>query len=156
MVASVAAVRDRPPFGPKRLRLPEAEWLASLDAIQPTPSRRLIACVDGCSDLGVSWSLNKGLIVRMTVGATVLDVLGVQQDGLVEIPWSLGAEKDAFNGFARTLAAAIPGARSSTRRPSSGWSPRRPSSASTCWSCWTPRPLFAWPRDLPPFRARVA
>jgi hypothetical protein len=35
---------------------------------------------------------------------------GVQQDGLVEIPWSLGAEKDAVNGFARTLAAAIPGA----------------------------------------------
>ena len=44
----------------------------------------------------------------MKAGDTTLELLGVQRDGLVEIPWSSGGEKNAFKGFAETLAAAIP------------------------------------------------
>ncbi len=110
IVMSIPEIRDVPPPAAKRSRLSDAEWFACLDAIQPTPSNRLIKFVDGCSDLDVSWSLNKVLIVRMTAGDTRLELLGVQQDGFVEIPWSIGAKKDAFRGFAETLAAAIPGA----------------------------------------------
>jgi hypothetical protein len=46
----------------------------------------------------------------MKAGDTTLELLGVQRDGLVEIPWSSGGEKNAFKDFAETLAAAIPGA----------------------------------------------
>jgi hypothetical protein len=106
---SIPEDRDVPPPSPKRSRLSQAEWFASLDAIQPTPSSRLIRFVEGCADLDVSWSLNKVLIVRMTAGGTTVE-LGVQQDGLVEIPWSISGRKDAFRGFAETLAASIPGA----------------------------------------------
>lgn len=110
ILASTPDVRDVPPPSPKRSRLSDAEWFASLDAIQPTPSSRLISFVEGCSDLDVSWNLNEVLIVRMTVGGAMLGLLGVQRDGLVEIPWSIGGAKHAFKGFANALAAAIPGA----------------------------------------------
>jgi hypothetical protein len=108
-VTSVPEARDVPPPSPKPSRLSETEWFASLDASQPTLSSRLIGFVDGCSDLDVSWSLSKVLIVRMTAGGTTVE-LGVQRDGLVDIPWSISGRKDAFRGFAETLAAAIPGA----------------------------------------------
>ena len=107
---SVPDVRDVPLPSAKRSRLADAEWFAALDASQPSSSSRLIEFVDGCSDLDVSWSLNKVLIVRMTIGGTIFALLGAQQDGLVEIPWSINGEKNAFKGFAETLAAAIPGA----------------------------------------------
>lgn len=107
-VAPVPESRDVPPPYPKRSHLSDAEWFASLDAIQPTPSSRLTKFIDGCSDLDVSWSLNEVLIVRMTVGGAIMALLGVQRDGLVEIPWSINSEKDAFKSFAETLAAAIP------------------------------------------------
>ena len=110
MAGPLTDVRDVPPPAPKRSRLSDAEWFASLDAIQSLPSNRLIEFLAGCSDLGMSWSLKKVLIVRMRVGSTVLEVLGIQLDGLVEIPWSIGGKKDAFKGFAETLSAAIPGA----------------------------------------------
>lgn len=109
MAGAPTDIRDVPPF-PNRSRFSDAEWFASLDAIQPLPSNRLIEFVAGCSDLGMSWSLKKVLIVRMRVGGTALEVLGVQRDGLVEIPWSVDGKKDAFKGFAETLTAAIPGA----------------------------------------------
>ncbi len=109
-IASSPEVRDVPPPFPKRSCLSDAEWFASLDMIQPTSSSRLIEFVGGCSDLDVSWSLNKVLIVRMTVGGAIFALLGVQRDGLVEIPYIIGGEKNAFKGFAETLAAAIPGA----------------------------------------------
>jgi HNH endonuclease len=108
-VTSIPEVRNVPPPSPKRSRLSHAEWFASLDAIQSTPSSRLISFVDGCSDLDVSWSLNKVLIVRMTAGGTTVE-FGVQRDGSVEIPWSISGRKDALRRFAETLAAAIPGA----------------------------------------------
>jgi len=110
MVARISDVRDVPPPSPRPSRLSQAEWFAALDAIQPTPSSRLIGFLNGCSDLNVSWSLNKVLIIRMTVGGVTLGLLGVQRDGLIDIPWSIGDKKEAFRDFAQTLAAAIPGA----------------------------------------------
>jgi hypothetical protein len=110
MAGPLTDIRDVPPPSPKRSRLSDAEWFASLDAIQPLPSDRLLGFVAGCSDLGMSWSLNKVLIVRMRVGTTVMEILGVQRDGLVEIPWSIGVRKSTFKSFAEMLAAGIPGA----------------------------------------------
>lgn len=106
----MAEVRDVPPPFPKRSRLSDAEWSAFLDASQPGLSSRLIGFVEGCSDLGLSWHPNEVLIVRMTVGDAKLALLGIQRDGLVEIPWAIGSTKDAFRAFAVTLAAAIPAA----------------------------------------------
>lgn len=110
MAETAPEIRDVPPPVPRRSRPGDADWFAALDAIQPTPSSRLTGFVDGCADIGVSWSLNKVLLVRMTLGREALDVVGVQRDGLCEIPWSIGGDKDAFKGFVETLAAAIPGA----------------------------------------------
>lgn len=107
---STPNVRDVPPSFPKRSRLSDAEWFASLDAGQPGLSSRLIGFVEECFDLGMSWHLNEVLVARMTVGDAKLALLGIQRDGLVEISWAIGGAKDAFRAFAVTLAAAIPDA----------------------------------------------
>jgi hypothetical protein len=99
--------RDGPPPAPSRMT--NTEWFASLDAIQPKPSTRLTSFVGGCADLGVTWRLNKVLLVRMVVGGKMLDVVGVLPNGLCEIPWSIGDTKDAFKDFAEVVAASIPG-----------------------------------------------
>ena len=39
--------------------------------------------------MNVSWNLNRVLIVRATIGEVALDVLGIQPNGLVEIPWAI-------------------------------------------------------------------
>jgi hypothetical protein len=102
--------RDAPPPAPRPSRVLESEWFASLDEIQPTPSSRLTSFVSECIDLGVSWKLKDVLLVRMAIGDEILNVIGVQKNGLCEIPWSIGEAKDAFKSFAETLAAGIPGA----------------------------------------------
>ena len=33
------------------------------------------------------------MVIRMTIGGSMLLVLGVQHDGLVELPWSIGDAK---------------------------------------------------------------
>lgn len=102
--------QDGPPRLPAPSRMTNTEWFAALDAIQPRPSARLTSFVDGCADLGVTWRLNKVLLVRMEIGGKMLDVVGVRPDGLCEIPWSIGDAKYAFEDFAKTLAASIPDA----------------------------------------------
>jgi hypothetical protein len=98
------------PISPKRSVLSRAEWFASLEANYPTSSDRLVHVLDGCADLNVSWNLNKVLIVRATIGEVALDILGIQPDGLVEIPWAIAGQKSAFKCFAETIADAISGA----------------------------------------------
>jgi hypothetical protein len=88
----------------------EAEWLSRLDDIQLTPSHRLIDFLDGCSDIGISWSLNKVLLARMKVEGSTIEVMGVEPNGDVHIPWSIGGRKDMFRNFAEKLAEGIPGA----------------------------------------------
>ena len=39
-----------------------------------------------------------------------MDILGIQPDGLVEIPWAIAGQKSAFKCFAETIADAISGA----------------------------------------------
>jgi hypothetical protein len=95
---------------PRALSSPQAAWLAHLDGIRPTPSRQLIDFLDSCADLAVSWNLNKVLLARMKVGPSTIEFIGVQPDGLVEIPWSVEGKKQLFRNFAETLAAGIPGA----------------------------------------------
>ena len=51
-----AEIPDAPPPEPRRSWLGDADWFAALDAIQPTPSSRLIAILDAYADLGVTWS----------------------------------------------------------------------------------------------------
>ncbi len=99
-----------PPVAAKQVTLSEAEWFAALDASLPPPSSRLISFLDGCQDLGVSWSVNKVMIARMKVGSACVEFFGILPDGRVEIPWSGWQSKDIFRSFAETVAAAIPGA----------------------------------------------
>ena len=56
----------------------------------------------------MTWRLNKVLLIRMEIGGKFLDLIGVQQNGLCEIPWSIGDAKDAFKDFAESVAANIP------------------------------------------------
>ena len=107
---TTAELREVPPPAPRRSKLGECEWFAALDAIQEKPSARLVKFVESCSELGVSWSLNKVLLIKLTVGHRTLDVIGVEADGSCAIPWSIGSAKEAFKAFAETLAASIPGA----------------------------------------------
>ncbi len=108
-VQTIPEVRDVPPPLPRRSRLCDVSPFTSSDAIRATSSK-LTNFVDTCADLGVTWNLNKVLLVRMAIGGETLDVIGIGQDGLCEIPWSIGGAKDAFKGFAETLAAALPSA----------------------------------------------
>jgi hypothetical protein len=88
----------------------EAEWLSRLDGIQPTPSRRLVDFLDSCSDIDVSWSLNKVLLARMKVEGSTIEFMAFEPNGDVHIPWSIGGRKDTFRRFAEKLAEGIPGA----------------------------------------------
>jgi hypothetical protein len=98
------------PASPKQANLSRAEWFASLDAIYPASSDRLIQLLNGCADLDVTWKLNKILIVHVTIGKDVLGILGIGPDGLIHVPWDVAGRKDAFRPFAETIANAIPGA----------------------------------------------
>ena len=57
-----------------------------------------------CGGYGLGWE------VAGPLSAKALDVVGVQPNGLCEIPWSIGSAKHAFKDFATILAASIPGA----------------------------------------------
>ena len=81
-----------------------------MDRIRPGTARRLLDLVEGCADLGVTWSLREVLLVRMTVNGETLKVIGVEPEGVCQVPWSIGGAKDRFRIFAETLAAGIPGA----------------------------------------------
>jgi hypothetical protein len=90
-------------------KVSQEEWFARLDRTQAL-SARLQAFLAECTALGVTWSLNKVLLVRVAAGNTMLDVLGIQDDGRVEIPWYIASYKKKFRLFAEDLAGAISGA----------------------------------------------
>lgn len=64
----------------------------------------LLELIDSLSDLGVSSSLGRVLLVRIEVKGTVLDALGIEPDTTVQVPWWIGPYKEAFFPFAETLA----------------------------------------------------
>ncbi|MGO4725466.1 MULTISPECIES: HNH endonuclease [unclassified Inquilinus] len=88
----------------------QAAWFSSLDHALGTSSARLLTFLRDCEPLEVTWKLEKVLLVSMNARGRTLNVFGIEPDGEMEIPWSIGEEKDRFRGFAETLAAAIPGA----------------------------------------------
>lgn len=87
------------------------EWLSRLDLLYPRASSGLTSLLNSLANKGVSWHLRNVLILRLTVGEHRLDVLGIEPNGDVEFPWSIGDQKGKFKSFAMTLASAIPGAR---------------------------------------------
>ncbi|MGO4127685.1 HNH endonuclease [Inquilinus sp. YAF38] len=114
-VPSIAAPALRPPRAraksdPARAEEEQANWLASLERTSGVSSERLLALLDSFSDLQISRALKDVLLVKMSVGGRTLRVLGIEADGGIQIPWSIGDAKDRFRDFAETLAAAIPGA----------------------------------------------
>ena len=70
----------------------------------------MVGFLDGCADLGVSWSLNKVLLARMKTENAVIEFMAVEPDGSVQVPWSICGRKDEFRGFAEKLVKGVPGA----------------------------------------------
>ena len=85
-------------------------WLAGLDRIDAGTSTRLNAFLGRLPSDYVTWQINKALVVRLTVDGRVLDILGVNANGTVEVPWMLNGAKDHYKRFAITLAGAVPDA----------------------------------------------
>jgi hypothetical protein len=112
-VEAGAFIRTGPQAMPRRNvmgKLPEEEWFAELDRIQPTPSSRLLAFIESCKYLGISWRLNKILLVRMKVNDVTVELFGINSNGEVNIPWFIGEQKANFRSFAEKIARAIPDA----------------------------------------------
>ena len=64
-------------------------WFADLDRNGAGLSARLLACLQGLRALGVTWSVNKVLIVNLTVGNHKLAVVGIERNGDIEVPWHI-------------------------------------------------------------------
>ena len=80
-----------------------------LDDFHPNHATELRRLLKRCEAAGLSWGLNKALILRMETGTSVLEIVGVSADGTVEIPWSLVDHRQEYRVFAERLAAAIDG-----------------------------------------------
>lgn len=91
--------------------LPHDAWFADLDRSGGHLSARLLAFLEECQDLGVTWSQKKVLLIRMSVGETVLEIMGINRNGGVEVPWFIGQHKKEFHRFAYALERVIPGAK---------------------------------------------
>lgn len=96
--------------GPVPMNTTAANWFAQLDANITPPSVRLLSLLNQCAVLGVSWHVGKVLLVRLTVGDLVIDAIGIEPDGTVQIPWFIAETKEQFRSFAESIANAIPGA----------------------------------------------
>ncbi|MGF6228712.1 5-methylcytosine-specific restriction endonuclease McrA [Inquilinus ginsengisoli] len=109
-VPAARSPRARTEADPTKAAEEQARWLSSLERASGVSSERLLALLDSCRDLHVSWRLKEVLLVKVSVGGRELEVLGIEPTGDVQVPWFIGDAKDRFRGFAETLAAAIPGA----------------------------------------------
>jgi 5-methylcytosine-specific restriction endonuclease McrA len=93
----------------------EAAWLAKLNGAHSPPSRKLVDLLDSCADIGVSSSTRKVLVARMTVAGITATFMGIEPNGDVHIPWSIGDDQGAIDGrqlfrrFVKTLEEGIPG-----------------------------------------------
>ncbi len=84
-------------------------WFAEIDRIHAGVSGRLLAFVESCADLGVSYGINKVMIIRMQVGNIMIQPFGIEANGEVSIPWFIAGKKKEFRHFAHLVADAIPG-----------------------------------------------
>lgn len=92
-------------------KLSQEDWFAQLDGSQPQSSKYLITFLADCVDFDVTWVLEKELIIRMRVGSARLAILGIHQNGDIEVPWDITGYKEQYRHFAFALESAIPGAR---------------------------------------------
>ncbi len=90
-------------------RLSIAKWYAEMNRIDSGQSGRLIAMLDSLCDLNIEWSLKKVLLIKLNVGGEILDLMGIEPNGAVVIPWAIGKRKREFRIFAEYLSAGING-----------------------------------------------
>ncbi len=91
-------------------RMKSTEMTSSMDqlhAFQPQYAEQLNTLLQRCVAAGAEWQLKKALLLRLTAAGGVLEILGINQDGTVEIPWSLVDHKPEFRGFVDRLASVI-------------------------------------------------
>lgn len=85
-------------------------WFNQLDRFHEGASARLLAFIKECAELGVSWKLNKILLIYVPSRNGLLSVFGIELNGSVQVPWAIGPHKQHFRMFAEAVAAAIPDA----------------------------------------------
>ena len=119
MSAAAKKIRDhgvpKKPPAPRKTRTAKSppsidDWLAGVTDGDRPDFKRLLQTLDGCADLGVSYSVREILAVKFTQGHTYLTVFGILRDGEVQTPWDIGDYKGEFRSFTELLAASIPGA----------------------------------------------
>lgn len=86
----------------------QSAWYTGLDVVQRRLADSFLTFLPTLSGLGVSWSANEVLIVRMVVGGFTVQFFGVQPDLAVQVPWATNAPKQNLREFAEFLAAGIP------------------------------------------------
>lgn len=122
-VASTAEPVDATPPGaaanPAEVSNPPSARWQGLNAVHPQHAAALGHLLMRCEAAGVTWHLRKSLILRMRTATSVLDIVGINADGSVEIPWSLGGHKEAYQVFVERLKATISG--TEIYRTEKGW-----------------------------------
>jgi 5-methylcytosine-specific restriction endonuclease McrA len=107
----------RPPASrhpPKRIVSPKPrvsidDFAASFSEADRRHLETLLQTIASCADLGVFWTLEQVLLVKLPAPAATIAALGIERGATVQIPWSVGPYKQEFRSFAETLAAAMPG-----------------------------------------------
>jgi 5-methylcytosine-specific restriction endonuclease McrA len=91
----------------------------TLEAFQPAHAQALSHLLTLCEAAGVTWALNKALLLRLATRKDPLEIVGINANGTVEIPWSLSSHKTEYKCFVDRLAETIEG--SETYVTSKGW-----------------------------------
>lgn len=102
---AVAHARIKPSITPSN-----TEWFAKLDRVGAGVSGRLLAFLEDCKSLHVTWGLRKVLVIRLNVDGNLMYIFGVEPNGDVCIPWMIRGQKAHSCDFAHRVADAIPGA----------------------------------------------
>lgn len=87
------------------------EWFSEINHLDSGQSEQLRRLLDSLSDLDVSWSINKILMVKLSSAGGDIGLMGILPDGKIEIPWMIGNRKQEFRLFAEYLSAGIEGSR---------------------------------------------
>jgi hypothetical protein len=86
------------------------DWQSMFEGHQPGVFAELTKFLDSCGELGVSWEVNKVLVIRLKAGGKSPTIIGIEPDGQVYIPWFLDGQKDAFRICAERIAEGLPSA----------------------------------------------
>ena len=97
------------PVGPETPPESPEAWFARLDEACGPVSSRLKSFLGALDALGLTWSLKKALVIRVTRAGKIYDVVGFEPDGVVQVPWMIRDAKAEYKPFAITLSQAITG-----------------------------------------------